>query len=75
MARYTWRCNLDKLMKAHPITQRELSEKTGVAGTTISRLVNNNHNRYDTKVLSALAKHFGITDTNQLLELVIEDRD
>ncbi|NEO89285.1 MAG: helix-turn-helix transcriptional regulator [Moorea sp. SIO3G5] len=73
MTTYTWRCNLDKLMQKYPITQRELSEKTGVAGTTISRLVNNNHNRYDTKVLSALAAHFGITDTNELLELVITE--
>ena len=56
------------------LTQSALSEKTGIAASTINRMYNGTAQRYDAQVLERLCAFFGC-DVGELLALVdIDDR-
>ncbi len=62
-------CKLKELMDEHGINQLELSEKTGLAPTTIGRLYRNQASRFDVVTLEKLAVFFELTTITELLEL------
>ena len=59
-------------MEKRGITQRQLSEETGIAVTTIGRMCNNYISRIDLANLATLAKYFEVKEEREILELVIE---
>lgn len=61
-----WVCRLRTLMEERNLKQLEVSEKTGIAVSTLSRLSNNNFNRIDIGTLSTLADFFEIENSNDL---------
>ncbi|MBE9085782.1 helix-turn-helix transcriptional regulator [Tolypothrix sp. LEGE 11397] len=62
-------CKLKELMDEKGISQLELSEKTGLAPTTIGRLYRNQSSRFDVSTLEKLADFFQLTTITELLEL------
>lgn len=58
-------------MEKKQITQRELSEQTGIAATTLSRMSNNYFYRVDIETLAKLANYFEIKSGSELFECVI----
>jgi transcriptional regulator with XRE-family HTH domain len=61
-------CRLKELMDKKGISQLELSEKTGLAPTTIGRLYRNQASRFDVSTLEKLAGYFQLTTITELLE-------
>ena len=62
-------CYLKDLMDEKGINRLELSEKTGLAPTTIGRLYRNQASRFDVSTLEKLANYFELNSITQLLEL------
>jgi transcriptional regulator with XRE-family HTH domain len=62
-------CKLKELMDTQGISQLELSERTGLAPTTIGRLYRNQASRFDVSTLEKLAEYFQLTSITELLEL------
>ncbi|MEL6163323.1 MAG: helix-turn-helix transcriptional regulator [Cyanobacteria bacterium J06628_3] len=61
-------CKLKELMEAKNITQTELSERTGLASTTIGRLYRNHASRVDFETLEKLIAFFELSTISDLLE-------
>lgn len=63
-------CRLAVLMaeKDPRLNQKRLSEETGLAESTISRLYNNTFTRVDKTTVDVLCRYFG-RDINELFEL------
>jgi transcriptional regulator with XRE-family HTH domain len=61
-------CKLKELMDEKGISQLELSEKTGLAPTTIGRLYRNQASRFDVSTLEKLAEYFQLSTVTELLE-------
>ena len=59
---------LKELMDAENINQLQLSEKTGLAPTTIGRLYRNQASRFDVETLEKLADYFQLKTVNELME-------
>ena len=68
-----WTCKLDQLMRENNVTQRELTDATGISGSSISRMRNNLLVRIDITALNTLAEYFEIKDGTKLFELVVKD--
>lgn len=71
--KYQWICHLKKLTEEKGVTQRELSEATGISTSTITRLNNNFFNRIDLPTLIKLAEYFQVKSGDELFECVVSD--
>lgn len=63
------KCKLADLMKEQNISQKTLSEKTGLSPTTVGRLYRNHFDRIDNNTVVTLCNYFGIKKIDDLFEL------
>ena len=59
-------CKLAEILEERGMPQYQLSIKTGIAESTISRLCNNNSTRLDLRVINKLMEYFEFDDLTQL---------
>ncbi|RJR23622.1 XRE family transcriptional regulator [Candidatus Microgenomates bacterium] len=58
---------LKAILEEKGMTQKELSEKTGIRPNTISEIVKNTRDTINREHISIIAKELGITDPNEIL--------
>ncbi|MFD2869060.1 helix-turn-helix domain-containing protein [Kurthia populi] len=59
---------LKQLLKEKGMTQKELSEKTGLYPTIISEMVRNTRTTINKEHLEAVMKVLGVTDISEIIE-------
>lgn len=64
------RTKLGEVLKAKDVKQMDLAEKSGVRQAYISDMVNNSRTTINRQTLAKVMKALGITDMNEILELV-----
>jgi len=60
---------LDKVLKERGLTQKQLSEMTGLRPAAISQLCNNFVQRISIEHIEKIAEALEITDLNELMEI------
>lgn len=66
------RLKLKKILLDRKITQKELSEKTGLRQNAISEMVNNQRSTINREQLAVICKALEITDMNEIFELILD---
>ncbi|GAB0170568.1 helix-turn-helix transcriptional regulator [Lysinibacillus sp. CTST325] len=66
------RLKLKKILTERGITQKELSQKTGLRQNAISEMVNNQRSTINREQLAAICKTLEITDMNEIFELILD---
>jgi putative transcriptional regulator len=62
-------------MEQKEINQRELAVATGLSPTTVSKLARNHFDRIDNNTVITLCRYFGLSQIDQLIELVPSEGD
>lgn len=60
---------LKQILLERGITQKELSEKTGLRQNAISEMVNNQRQTFNREQVARIIEHLGITDMNEMFEI------
>lgn len=68
------RLKLDEHIKRSGMTQKEFAEACELRPATISQMVNNKYDRIQLEHLLKLMKHLNISDFNQMLEIVEDEK-
>jgi len=66
------RLKLKKILTDRRITQKELSQKTGLRQNAISEMVNNQRSTINREQLALICKTLEITDMNEIFELILD---
>lgn len=69
-----FRLKLREVLERRGIQQKELARMTGLREATISELVNDTRGAYNKKHLIVIMTALGITDLNDILELIVIDK-
>jgi putative transcriptional regulator len=67
------RPKLKKLLEQRNMTQKELSEETGISRTILSEFSNGTRSSINKKLTIQLMQYFGLTSLDDLFEYVPDD--
>jgi putative transcriptional regulator len=72
---YYFNFKLKELLERRGMSQKELSQKTGIREATISEMVNDSRSVYNKTHLVKVMDALNVTDLNDLLELIVLENE